>query len=97
MSYNYSHIYFVGIGGIGMSNLARYFRARGKAVAGYDRTQTPLTVQLEAEGIEVHYTEDSAAIPIDFLNAGTTLVVRTPAVPKTMPNSAFSERTAIRF
>jgi len=82
MAYNYSHIYFVGIGGIGMSNLARYFRTKGKAVAGYDRTETPLTLQLEAEGIEVHYTEDSAAIPLDFLNPATTLVVRTPAVPE---------------
>jgi len=82
MSYHYSHIYFVGIGGIGMSNLARYFSTRGKAVAGYDRTQTPLTIQLEEEGIEVHYTEDSAAIPLDFLNPATTLVVRTPAVPE---------------
>jgi len=82
MSYNYSHIYFVGIGGIGMSNLARYFKTRGKTVAGYDRTQTPLTLQLESEGIEVHYTEDPAAIPLDFLNPATTLVVRTPAVPE---------------
>jgi UDP-N-acetylmuramate--alanine ligase len=82
MSYSYSHIYFVGIGGIGMSNLARYFKARGKVVAGYDRASTPLTLALEAEGIDVHYTEDAALIPLEFLKPAATLVVRTPAVPE---------------
>jgi UDP-N-acetylmuramate--alanine ligase len=82
MSHNYEHIYFVGIGGIGMSNLARYFKTRGKEVAGYDKTASPLTLQLESEGIDVHYTEDTAAIPVEFLNPATTLVVRTPAVPE---------------
>lgn len=82
MSYSYSHIYFVGIGGIGMSNLARYFKTKGKVVAGYDRTKSALTEELEAEGIAVHYTDDVAAIPVDFLKNDTTLVVRTPAVPE---------------
>ena len=50
-------IYFLGIGGIGMSALARYFRKRGAAVYGYDRTKTPLTDELESEGIQIHYTE----------------------------------------
>jgi UDP-N-acetylmuramate--alanine ligase len=70
-------IYFIGIGGIGMSALARYFRFHGKEVSGYDRTSTTLTQQLEAEGIAVHYEDDPALAPKD---AG--LVVYTPAVPK---------------
>ena len=69
-------IYFLGIGGIGMSALARYFKAKGYDVAGYDRTPSPLTHRLEDEGISVHYTDDPALIPdnIDF-------VVLTPAIP----------------
>jgi UDP-N-acetylmuramate--alanine ligase len=82
MSNTYSHIYFVGIGGIGMSNLARYFKTKGREVAGYDKTPSTLTHQLEAEGIAVHYEEDAAAIPVEFLNPLNTLVVRTPAVPE---------------
>jgi UDP-N-acetylmuramate--alanine ligase len=97
MSYSYSHIYFVGIGGIGMSNLARYFKARGKAVAGYDRTSTSLTQELESEGITVHYTEDTAAIPVDFLNAETTLVVRTPAVPENHAELRFFRKNGYKI
>jgi UDP-N-acetylmuramate--alanine ligase len=82
MSYNYSHIYFVGIGGIGMSNLARYFKTRGKVVAGYDRTKSELTEALESEGIAVHYTDNVSAIPVEFLKNDFTLVIRTPAVPE---------------
>jgi UDP-N-acetylmuramate--alanine ligase len=70
-------IYFIGIGGIGMSALARYFRFHGKTVSGYDRTATTLTRQLENEGIPVHYEDDPAAAPKD-----ADLVVYTPAVPK---------------
>ena len=69
-------IYFIGIGGIGMSALARYFRFHGKEVSGYDRTATTLTRQLEQEGIPVHYEDDPAAAPKD-----ADLVVYTPAVP----------------
>jgi len=69
-------IYFIGIGGIGMSALARYFLFHGKEVSGYDRTSTTLTRQLEGEGIAIHYDDDPAAAPKD---AG--LVVYTPAVP----------------
>jgi UDP-N-acetylmuramate--alanine ligase len=69
-------IYFIGIGGIGMSALARYFRFHGKEVSGYDRTFTPLTRQLEAEGIAIHYEDDPAVAPRD-----ADLVVYTPAVP----------------
>ena len=77
----FSHVYFIGIGGIGMSALARYFRHEGKAVAGYDRTATPLTRSLESEGIAVHYDDDPRLIPGDFLNQKDTLIVWTPAIP----------------
>jgi UDP-N-acetylmuramate--L-alanine ligase len=76
------NVYFIGIGGIGMSALARYFNANGKQVAGYDRTSTEITQQLEKEGISVHFSDDVAAIPASFKNTETTLVVFTPAVPK---------------
>ncbi len=71
------NIYFLGIGGIGMSALARYFKAMGIQVSGYDKTSTPLTKQLEEEGIEVHYTEN-----IDIIPTNVDVVIYTPAVPK---------------
>ena len=74
--------YFLGIGGIGMSALARYFAAKGYRVLGYDRTKSPLTQTLEQEGIEVQYDEDLASVK--QLNIDTTTVVRTPAVPEDM-------------
>lgn len=70
-------VYFIGIGGIGMSALARYFKFHGKEVSGYDRTATPLTHQLENEGIAVHFEEDLNLAPKDV-----DLVVYTPAVPE---------------
>ena len=70
-------VYFLGIGGIGMSNIARYFHSKGIVVSGYDKTATKLTSTLEAEGIEVHY-EDR----IDHLPKEVELVVYTPAIPK---------------
>ncbi|HNO98947.1 MAG TPA: Mur ligase domain-containing protein, partial [Ferruginibacter sp.] len=70
-------IYFLGIGGIGMSALARYFNARGVNVSGYDRTETVLTKQLASEGIAIHY-EDNIA----FIDKEAELVVYTPAIPK---------------
>ncbi len=75
------HIYFLGIGGIGMSALARYFHALGKKVSGYDKTSTQLTKALENEGIEVHYTDLGESV-LGLLNAEETWVVYTPAVPK---------------
>lgn len=74
---NIQNIYFIGIGGIGMSALARYFKSRGCEVAGYDRTKSVLTKELEDEGIKIHYTEDVNAIP-----KNVQAVVYTPAVPK---------------
>lgn len=70
-------VYFLGIGGIGMSALARFFNEKGVQVGGYDKTVTPLTAQLEAEGIAVHYSEEVDLIPKDV-----QLVVYTPAIPK---------------
>lgn len=75
------HIYFLGIGGIGMSALARYFHALGKTVSGYDKTPTKLTEKLSAEGIAIHF-EDWGARLIEQLNIENTLVIRTPAVPQ---------------
>jgi UDP-N-acetylmuramate--alanine ligase len=70
------HIYFIGIGGIGMSALARYFHARGVTVSGYDRTATPLTRALEDAGMQVSYTDSPETIP-----GGVDTVVYTPAIP----------------
>lgn len=78
-------VYFLGIGGIGMSSLARFFRSRGIAVAGYDRTKTPLTTALESEGINIHYTDDPDKIPFAVRShpfEPETLIIFTPAIPK---------------
>ena len=74
----YKNVYFIGIGGIGMSAIARYFQFKGSHVSGYDRTPSDLTHALEAEGIEVHYEDRPECIPSDVRN---TLVIYTPAVP----------------
>ena len=80
---SFTNIYFIGIGGIGMSNLARFFLSKNKIVAGYDRVSTQLTQLLEDEGAAIHYKDDVKSIPKQFTNAQTTLVVYTPAVPST--------------
>lgn len=80
---NIQSVYLIGIGGIGMSALARYFAGHGKVVGGYDRTSTELTKELEQSGISVHYQDDVASISSAFQDAQTTLVIYTPAVPKT--------------
>jgi UDP-N-acetylmuramate--alanine ligase len=72
------NIYFIGIGGIGMSAIARYFKSKGIKVSGYDRTKTALTTELESAGINIHYNEDVNVIPKQV-----DLVVYTPAVPAT--------------
>ena len=74
-------VYFLGIGGIGMSAIARYFLGSGTAVAGYDRTPSDLTRQLEKEGAQVHYEDNVDLIPEAFRDRESTLVVYTPAVP----------------
>ena len=75
-------VYFIGIGGIGMSALARYFAFINKTVAGYDKTETPLTKELSEAGIAIHYMDDMKQVPAEFKEAEHTLVVYTPAVPK---------------
>jgi UDP-N-acetylmuramate--alanine ligase len=72
------NVYFIGIGGIGMSALARYYKFKGFDVAGYDRTPSDLTAQLEKEGISVHYEDRPDLVPA---NVDETLVVYTPAIP----------------
>ena len=77
----FTHIYLLGIGGIGMSALARYFMANNKVVAGYDRTASPLTQLLEEEGAQIHFEDNTEKIAPDFLNRKNTLVIYTPAIP----------------
>lgn len=79
---NLDSVYFIGIGGIGMSALARYFVSQGKEVAGYDRVTTSLTDQLSREGINIHFEDRSVLIPDAFRNPERTLVIYTPAVPE---------------
>lgn len=74
-------VYLLGIGGIGMSALARYFRFAGKGVSGYDKTPSPLTDELIAEGIPVHFNEDLTLLP-KLEEREDTLVIFTPAVPE---------------
>jgi UDP-N-acetylmuramate--alanine ligase len=78
---DYDSIYFLGIGGIGMSNLARWFKRSGKRIGGYDRTPTPLTHELIEEGMEIHFEDKVELIP-GYVNKSRTLVVLTPAIPK---------------
>ena len=76
------NVYFVGIGGIGMSAIARYFAVNGKKVAGYDIAASQITKDLEDLGVEIHFEDAVKNIPISFLNKEKTLVVYTPAIPK---------------
>jgi len=78
----YNRYYFLGIGGIGMSALARYFNLKGFLVGGYDRNETKLTIDLQSEGIAVSFDEQIAAIPNQFLDSKKTLIVLTPAIPE---------------
>jgi UDP-N-acetylmuramate--alanine ligase len=84
------HIYFLGIGGIGMSALARYFKSLGMKVSGYDKTASPLTMALESEGIEIHYDDrgENAAYQVD-------MVIYTPAVPKELQEFVYFNNSGI--
>lgn len=77
----YNAIYFVGIGGIGMSAIARYYLAKGLVVGGYDRTASALTRELEAEGALIHYEENLDLVPASCKDADHTLIIYTPAIP----------------
>ena len=91
MDFNKVHIiYFLGIGGIGMSALARYFIDAGKEIYGYDLTPSPLTQQLEKEGMKIHFEEDVENIP-----AGIDLVIYTPAVPQSHAEYVYFEENNI--
>ncbi len=82
MNLNQIHnVYFIGIGGIGMSALARYFKTIGKNVSGYDKTETELTREIQSLGINIHFEDNIALIPADYYKENT-LVIITPAVPK---------------
>ena len=85
-------VYFVGIGGIGMSAIARYFLKKGLVVAGYDKTPTPLTIQMEKEGALIHYEENIEEIPHTCRNPKHTLVVYTPAIPKDHQELVFFQK-----
>lgn len=82
---NFNKYYFLGIGGIGMSALARYFNVKGFQVGGYDRSETKLTSDLQFEGINVIYNESVNHIPADFMKPESTLIVLTPAIPENHP------------
>jgi len=86
----YKHIYLIGVGGIGMSALARYFNAKGKNVCGYDKVKSDLCIELENEGINIHYTDEVSAIPEVIKNSGYNdiLVIYTPAISE--ENQIFS-------
>lgn len=78
----FDRAYFIGVGGIGMSALARYFNSLGWPVAGYDKTPSPLTAKLEEEGISIHYEDFGPSLPEVFRDTEKTLVVFTPAIPQ---------------
>jgi len=80
--FKYKNIYFLGIGGIGMSALARFFNQKGKNVAGYDKVETPLTKALVNEGISIHFDDELEQIDKKYLSKTSTLVVYTPAIPQ---------------
>lgn len=92
------NIYFLGIGGIGMSALARYFQILGKQIAGYDRTSTGLTQTLEQEGMNIHYTDDITLIPSSFMaEKENTLVIFTPAVPSDHSEYQYLKQNGFEF
>lgn len=98
MNINTLHtIYFLGVGGIGMSALARYFLAKGCKVSGYDKTKTKLTEQLCAEGVAIHYEEDENKIPVEiFHQINQAIVVYTPAIPKNHKEWLFLQEKNIK-
>lgn len=85
----FTKYYFLGVGGIGMSAIARYYNVRGFKVAGYDRTETRLTDDLKSEGIMVTTDENVAAVPSEFLDINKTLVILTPAISDDHPQLIF--------
>jgi UDP-N-acetylmuramate--alanine ligase len=89
---NIKRFYFIGIGGIGMSALARYFFSKGYEVAGYDKTPSPLTDELLREGIQIHFEDWGKQLPTPYLDTATTVVVYTPAIPENMGELVFVKK-----
>lgn len=92
-----TNIYFLGIGGIGMSAIARYYLLEGVRVGGYDRTETALTRALASEGADIHYEDDPARIAAPFRNPDDTLVVYTPAIPHDHAETAWFRSRGFRM
>lgn len=90
---SYTEIYFIGIGGIGMSAIARWYKFNGYKVSGYDKTPSELTAALQAEGIDVHYEDNVDFVPKDVEN---TLVVYTPAIPADMGELCYVQKNGYR-
>ncbi len=90
-------VFFIGIGGIGMSALARYFKFVGKEVAGYDKVASPITTSLLENDISVHFEDNLDLIPESFKSLKETLVIYTPAVPKTHTQLRFFEKNGFEI
>lgn len=93
---DYQRVYFIGIGGIGMSALARYFKLQGLEVCGYDKTESPLTDELVAEGIAVHYEDRGQRAEEIAIRPEETLVIYTPAIPKDFKELIFFQENNYR-
>ena len=93
----YNNIYFLGIGGIGMSSLALYFIDKQKSVGGYDKVKSSITKQLSMKGSVINYEDSKANIPNNFLNKEETLVVYTPAIPKSNKQFVFFQQSSFKI
>ena len=93
----YKNIYFLGIGGIGMSSLALYFIDKQKSVGGYDKVKSSITKQLSMKGSVINYEDSKANIPNNFLNKEETLVVYTPAIPKSNKQFVFFQQSCFKI
>jgi UDP-N-acetylmuramate--alanine ligase len=93
----YKNIYFLGIGGIGMSSLALYFIDKQKSVGGYDKVKSSITKQLSLKGSVINYENSKANIPNNFLNKEETLVVYTPAIPKSNKQFVFFQQSSFKI
>ncbi len=92
------NVYLIGVGGIGMSALARYYKNQGSNVAGYDKTPSALTKELESEGIDIHYNDDIALIPPIFKkDKRSTLVIYTPAIPADLMEFIYFKEMGFRI
>ena len=93
----YKNIYFLGIGGIGMSSLALYFIDKQKSVGGYDKVKSSITNQLSSKGSIINYEDSKGNIPNNFLNKEETLVVYTPAIPKSNKQFVFFQQSSFKI